>query len=84
MSRELSLNKRIILLSAIKTLKNGKAAGLDKQTSEFFKASPEDPQKLLLRMLNLMYTKHHVPKNKNQGVITPVHKDGPKDDPDNH
>ena len=35
-------------------------------------------------MLNLMYTKHLVPKNKNLGVITPVHKDGPKDDPDNY
>ena len=67
-----------------KKLKNKKAAGLDKLTSEFFKASPEAVHRLLLQLINIMYTKHLVPKNKNLGVITPIHKDGPKDDPDNY
>ena len=73
------------LLDAIyKKLKNGKAAGLDRLTSEFIKASPEEVHKLILRLINQMYCKHIVPENKCQGYITPLHKEGPKDDPDNY
>ena len=73
------------LLHAIyKKLKNKKAAGLDKLTSEFFKASPEEIHKLILRLINTIYAKHTLPKNKGLGVITPLHKEGPKDDPDNY
>ena len=45
------------LLKAIRKLKNNKAAGLDRLTSEFFKASPESIQRLVLRLTNIMYTK---------------------------
>ena len=31
-----------------------------------------------------MYTTHIVPKDKCLGMITPLHKEGPKDDPDNY
>ena len=47
------------LLDAIGKLKNKKAAGMDKLTSEFLKASPEAILDLILRLLNKMYTKHH-------------------------
>ena len=41
------------LLDAIyKKLKNKKAAGLDRITSEFLKSSPESVHKLILRLLN--------------------------------
>ena len=73
-----------LLYAIYKKLKNKKAAGLDKLISEFFKASPEAIHLLLLRLINIMYTNHLVPKNKNLGVITPIHKEGPKDDPDNY
>ena len=72
------------LLSAIHKLKNKKAAGIDKLLSEFLKASPEAIHKLILRLLNKMYTTHIVPKDKCLGIITPLHKEGPKDDPDNY
>ena len=72
------------LLNAICKMKNKKAAGMDKLTSEFLKASPESIHKLILRLLNIMYTQHLVPKDKCLGIITPLHKEGPKDDPDNY
>ena len=72
------------LLKAIHKLKNNKAAGLDKLTSEFFKASPENIKKLVLRLTNTMYTKHVVPTDKVLGVISPLHKEGPTEDPDNY
>ena len=72
------------LLSAIFKLKNKKAAGMDRLTSEFFKASPEPTHRLILRLLNTIYTVHLVPKDKCLGIITPLHKEGPKEDPDNY
>ena len=72
------------LLTAIYKLKNKKAAGMDKLISEFFKASPEPIHQLLLRLLNTIYTIHLVPKDKCVGIITPLHKEGSKDDPDNY
>ena len=72
------------LLDAIKKLKNGKAAGLDKLISEFLKASPEAIHKLILRLINKIYYIHIVPKEKCRGYITPLHKEGAKDDPDNY
>ena len=65
-------------------MKNGKAAGLDRLTSEFIKASPENILQLVLRLINGMYRLHIVPEDKCLGMITPLHKDGPKDDPDNY
>ena len=59
------------LCNAISKLKNKKAAGLDKLTSEFLKAMPEDICKLLLRLINKMYLIHIVPKEKCIDYITP-------------
>ena len=72
------------LLIGIYKLKNKKAAGMDKLISEFLKASPEPIHQLVLRLLNTIYTKHLVPREKCLGTITPLHKEGPKDDPDNY
>ena len=67
-----------------KLLKTGKAAGLDRLKAEFLKAAPQPVRKLLLRLLNLIFTTNIVPKNWCLGIITLIHKDGSKDDPDNY
>lgn len=72
------------LTEIIKSLKNKKAAGLDKITAEFLKASPERIKKVILQLLNLIFTKRIVPKDWCIGVINPIHKDGCKEDPDNY
>ena len=72
------------LHEAISKLKNKKAAGMDKLTSEFFKASPDAVRRLILRQLNNMYRFHIVPRDKCMGIITPLHKEGSKEDPDNY
>ena len=70
--------------NTIDKLKLNKAAGKDKLLSEFLKASPPATRKLLLRMINLIYSKNIVPKSWCLGIITPIHKEGPKDNPDNY
>ena len=72
------------LMDIIKSLKNKKAAGLDKITAEFLKATPERIRKTILQLLNLIFVKRIVPKDWCVGVINPIHKDGPKEDPDNY
>ena len=72
------------LTEAIKKLKNKKAAGLDKLTSEFLKASPVRVQRLILRLLNRILASGIVPKEWCLGVINPIHKEGCKADPDNY
>ncbi len=71
------------LTDAIKSLKNKKAAGLDKLTAEFLKASPERILKILLQLLNTIFTTKTVPKDWCVGIINPIHKEGCKEDPDN-
>ena len=72
------------LTDIIKSLKNKKAAGLDKITAEFLKASPNKIKKIILQLLNLIFVKRIVPKEWCTGVINPIHKDGCKEDPDNY
>ena len=68
----------------IDKLKRNKAAGRDKILTEFIKAAPENIRKLLLRLLNIIYKTSIVPKDWCLGIINPIHKEGPKDDPDNY
>ena len=72
------------LKETIKMLKNKKAVGLDRISAEFIKSSPEGMLKLLLRLINLIYSTNVVPKDWCVGVITPIHKDGDKENPDNY
>ncbi len=81
------LNARITmkeLVDVIKSLKNKKAAGLDKITAEFLKASPERILKILLQLLNAIFTTGIVPRDWCVGIINPIHKEGCKEDPDNY
>ena len=68
----------------INKLKNKKAAGLDRILVEFLKASPEATRALLLRLLNIIYTSNIVPKDWCLGILSPIYKEGSKDNPDNY
>ena len=65
-------------------LKIKKVAGKDKLLMEFLKASKKPTRELLLKMINTIYSTNIVPKSWCLGIITPIHKEGPKDDPDNY
>ena len=67
-----------------KVLRDGKAAGLDRIKAEFLKASPLPVRRLLLKLINLIYATNIVPKKWCQGILTLIHKEGSKDDPDNY
>ena len=72
------------LNETVDKLKTKKASGKDKLLAEFLKASPESTRELVLKMINLIYSTNIVPKSWCLGIITPIHKEGPKDDPDNY
>ena len=67
-----------------KVLKYGKAAGLDRIQAEFLKATPKKIRKLLLRLLNTIFTSNVVPKGWCIGILNLIHKEGSKDNPDNY
>ena len=71
------------LNTTIDKAKYNKAAGHDKLLMEFLKASPERTRKLILRLINTVYKTSIVPKDWCLGIISPIHKEGTKDDPDN-
>ena len=68
----------------INKLKNDKAAGYDNITNEFIKAIPEGVRKILLRLMNTIYTSNLIPKKWGLCIITPILKEGPKKTPDNY
>ena len=68
----------------IDNLKNGKAADYDCLMNEFLKAAPEKIRKLLLRLINTIYKTTCVRKAWYLGMISPIHKEGSKDNPDNY
>ena len=72
------------LLDTINKLKPKKAPGYDNILIEFLKASTDKTRKLLLRMMNEILKTTLVPKEWCIGIIMPIHKEGPKEDPDNY
>ena len=67
-----------------KVLKRGKAAGRDRIKAEFLKAAPKEIRELLLKLLNLIFRTNVVPKSWCVGILNLIHKEGPKDNPDNY
>ena len=67
-----------------KLLKYGKAASYDRIKAEFLKAAPQPIRQLLLRLINTIYTANIVPKGWCLGILSLIHKEGSKDDPDNY
>ena len=66
----------------IDSLKSGKASSDDMIVNELLKLLNDDNISLLTDLLNYCYDNHHYPWNTN--IITPLHKKGSKDDPDNY
>lgn len=74
------------LVKALKEGKNGKAAGPDGIPMELLKHGGRSDtfRKSLLTLVNFFYEKEAWPTEWQLGIITPVHKTGPKDDPGNY
>ena len=72
------------LKEIVKKLKNRKAVGIDRISAEFLKASPDRILKLLVQLLNNIMLAGVVPKDWCLGIITLLHKEGDKENPDNY
>ena len=67
-----------------KLLKYGKAAGYDRIKAEFLKAAPKTIREIILRLMNKILASGIVPKGWCIGILNLIHKEGPKDNPDNY
>ena len=73
------------ITKAIKSLKNGKAAGLDKITNEYIKSSSEALMTLYHRLFNKIFDTGFVPESWLIGCILPIFKNkGDTTDPQNY
>ena len=82
-----NLNKKITMeecLLTVKQLKNNKAVGPDRIPNEFIKNAPTEILELILEFLNLNLKKGLAASNWCLDFISPIHKEGPLDDPDNY
>ena len=70
------------LNSAINSLKSGKASSLDHINNEMLKALTTDARKLILRLFNLCLSSGTYLWS--ESVITPIHKKGSTENPDNY
>ena len=69
---------------AINNLKSKKGAGYDGIMAKMIKATKEILLPCLEKILYFIFRSKKYPKEWNQGVITPIHKKGPKHDPNNY
>ena len=72
------------LRNTIKALDKKKATGYDNICNEFLKLSTERILKLILEFLNLALTKGLITSNWCLDIISPIHKEGLKSNPDNY
>ncbi len=72
------------LLDTIKKLKNNKAVGYDGISNEMIKNCSPAVFQLIKITFNAIINTGNVPKSWCKGLITPVHKKGPKSNPDNY
>ena len=68
----------------IKNLKCVKAEGMDSISNEMIKNSPKEILVLLHTFLNLCLDKSLIPKSWCKDIISPIHKDGDKNDPNKY
>ena len=81
LNREFTLEELKIV---IKTLINKKAVGPDSIPNEFIKAAPPELLNLLLKYLNLNLKRGMTCSSWCLDLLTLIHKDGAKDDPNNY
>jgi hypothetical protein len=70
--------------SKIRSLKSGKAPGLDRISSEMLKASVITMVPLYTKLFNSIYSQGKYPHSWNSGYIVNIHKGGPISDPNNY
>ena len=69
---------------SIRELKSNKAHGIDEIQNEMLKASSPALVRLLSKFFNLILNTEETPDNWLLGIISPIHKKGPADIPDNY
>lgn len=71
------------LMSALKVLKNNKASSFDKISNEMLKSGANTLNKPLLLLFNTILLNNIYPSSWKLDILGPLHKSGPKDDPNN-
>ena len=72
------------LKQSITKVKKNKASGYDNINSQFLKLSTERIFRIILTFLNLTLTESMITSNWCLDIITPIHKEGTKSNPDNY
>lgn len=72
------------IIKAIKTIKNGKSAGIDYISNEMIKPCIQTLVKPLCKLFNLIFQSGNFPKIWNESYISLIHKKGDKSDPNNY
>ena len=72
------------LQNKIKNMQNKKAVGPDGISNEFLKHAPEDLLAAILKLLNLNIKNGIASTEWCLDLISPIHKEGPKDNPSNY
>lgn len=72
------------ILDMVKAMRNNKACGLDNILNEYVKNSPSEMMSVLEALFNLILNTGIIPSDWTLGIIIPLHKKGPKSDPNNY
>ena len=72
------------VIHSCKQLKNGKSVGPDRIPNEFIKNAPGNVLKLIMKFFNLNLEKGAVASSWCLDFVSPIHKEGPLDDPANY
>ncbi|XP_073434091.1 uncharacterized protein [Dendrobates tinctorius] len=68
----------------ISSIRCRKAGGLDGILPEMLKYSPPEIQAAMVKLFNIVLSASYIPRTWNQGLITPIHKNGDRYDPANY
>ena len=63
--------------AAIKTLRNGKAVGIDGVTNEILKFGGKDLEEAIWKLFNNIWQEEEIPESWSRGLIFPIFKGGP-------
>ena len=81
LDREISVQE---VRRAIRKLKKGKAAGVDGVVAEILKEGGEEIVNALAQLCSKAWKDEKVPTDWTRGIISPIFKDGEKEDPQNY
>jgi hypothetical protein len=72
------------VIKAARKLKNDKASGMDNLINEYLKETIDIISAPITTLFNAVFNSGYFPTQWSKGVIIPVHKKGPSDDPNNY